>query len=220
MNHPQRSKSFAMLGVLTTLTLFVLSLPVIAFAAGESGDSDTTATSKTMNKDNKIIFKKADDKKDGKKKVKRKEFVIKCFGKNKIFDKTKKRCVKEEESQTLNQDSIYSHGRSLAHAGRYEDAIRVLKLAHDDSDPRVLNYLGYSNRKLGNMDKALIYYHAAVASNPDFSLVREYLGEAYIQLGLLEKAREQLTQIERICGNKACREYALLTKFMVESQVR
>jgi tetratricopeptide (TPR) repeat protein len=216
MNFAQRSNSFAMLGVLTTLTLFVLSLPLIAFAAGDSNDSGTPNTSKSMKKDGKIIIKKADDKK----KKKKKEFVIKCFGKNKIFDKTKKRCVEEEEAQTLNQDSIYSHGRSLAHAGRYEDAIRVLKLAHDGSDPRVLNYLGYSNRKLGNMDKALIYYHAVVASNPDFSLVREYLGEAYIQLGLLEKAREQLTQIERICGNKTCREYALLTKFMVESQIR
>ncbi len=220
MNHAQRSNSFAMLGVLTTLTLFVLSLPLIAFAASDSSDTDTTATKEITKKDNKIIIKKADDKKDDKNKLKKKEFVIKCVGKNKIFDKTKKRCVEEEEAQTLNLDSIYSYGRSLAHAGRYEDAIRVLKLVHDDSDPRVLNYLGYSNRKLGNMDKALSYYHAAVASNPDFSLVREYLGEAYIQLGLLEKAREQLTQIERICGNKTCREYALLTKFMVESQIR
>lgn len=216
MNFAQRSNSFAMLGVLTTLTLFVLSLPLVAFAAGDSNDSGTTDTS---TKSKKVIIKKTNDNKAGKKKPKKKEFVIKCFGKNKIFDKTKKRCV-EEEAQTLNQDSIYSHGRSLAHAGRYEDAIRVLKLAHDGSDPRVLNYLGYSNRKLGNMDKALVYYHAAVASNPDFTLVREYLGEAYIQLGLLEKAREQLTQIERICGNKTCREYALLTKFMIESQVR
>jgi len=216
MNFAQRSNTFAIYSVLTTLTLFILSLPMLAFAAGDSDDSDSSDTSKTMKKKDNVIIEKTGDKEE----VKKKEFVIKCFGKNKIFDKTKKKCVDEEESQTLNQDSIYSHGRSLAHAGRYEDAIRVLKLAHDGSDPRVLNYLGYSNRKLGNMDKALDYYHAAVAANPDFSLVREYLGEAYIQLGQLEKAREQLTQIERICGNKTCREYALLTKFMVERQLR
>ena len=215
MKYPQRTNAFVALGVLATLTLYVLSLPQVAFAAGDSSDSDTADTAKIKKKDN-VIIKKTDDKK----KMKKKEFVIKCFGKNRVFDKTKKKCVEEEESQSLNQDSIYSHGRALAHAGRYEDAIRVLKLARDDRDPRVLNYLGYANRKLGHMDKALNYYHAAVASNPDFTLVREYLGEAYIQLGLLEKAREQLTQIERICGYKTCREYALLTKFMVDSQIR
>ena len=83
------------------------------------------------------------------------------------------------------QSMIYDYGKQLAKAGEYQLAIDTLRLAPDQNDPRVLNYLGYSHRKLGKMGEALEYYHAAVAQNPDFSLVREYLGEAYIQLGEL-----------------------------------
>ncbi len=210
MKFNKKTASLITTSLITILVLSILTPPVAAFAAG---DADETPT---IRKKNNSVIKKASDKK----KVKKKEFVIKCFNKNQIFDKVKKRCVDEAEAQTLNQDSIYSHGRSLARAGQYEDAIRILNLAHDQNDPRVLNYLGFSNRKLGNMKSALTYYHAAVASNPDFTLVREYLGEAYIQLGLLEKAREQLTQIERICGNLTCREYSMLSKIVVDSQLR
>jgi tetratricopeptide (TPR) repeat protein len=116
------------------------------------------------------------------------------------------------------QGMIYDYGKQLAKAGEYELAIATLKLAPDQNDPRVLNYLGFSHRKLGRMDEALGYYHAAIAQNPDFSLVREYLGEAYIQLGLLEQAREQLTEIERICGGRTCGEYGELARLIVGSQ--
>lgn len=148
--------------------------------------------------------------------------------KGEVWDKeamdgtAKGKCVAEADFKKKPKDEqqgmIYNYGRGMAKAGHYEKAIAALKMAPDQGDPRVLNYLGYSNRKLGNMDVALGYYRAAVAKNPDFSLVREYLGEAYIQLGLLEKAREQLSEIERICGSKACDEYGQLASLIVESQ--
>lgn len=211
----------------TALTLapaLVLALPLLVMPVGTyaAGEMDTTAVPKCNTgekwniKEKKCIESDAADKENT---AKVKKPIFKCFGKR-IWDATAKKCVKEEKSSSIDQDSIYTHGRNLARAGQYENAIRVLYLARDQNDPRVLNYLGYSNRKLGNMDKALTYYHAAVAANPDFSLVREYLGEAYIQLGQLEKAREQLTQIERICGTQNCREYAMLTTYMVDSQAK
>jgi tetratricopeptide (TPR) repeat protein len=138
---------------------------------------------------------------------------------------TKGKCVDaadlkkdEKKDEKEKQGLIYDQGKALAKAGRFEDAIAMLKQAPDPTDPRVLNYLGFSSRKLGRMDEALAFYNAAVAANPDFSLVREYLGEAYIQLGQLEKAREQLSEIERICGGKACAEYADLAELIVKSQ--
>jgi tetratricopeptide (TPR) repeat protein len=118
------------------------------------------------------------------------------------------------------QSMIYDYGKQLAKAGEYELAIATLRLAPEQYDPRVLNYLGYSHRKLGMMDEALGYYHAAVAQDPDFSLVREYLGEAYIQLGQLENARAQLTQIKRICGGRQCAEYEDLAELIVSSQAK
>ena len=126
--------------------------------------------------------------------------------------------IKEEETEEDQQGMLYNYGRYLAKAGKYEKALTILAMAPDQNDPRVLNYTGYSNRKLGRMDAALHYYQAAIAQDPDFSLVREYLGEAYIQLGLLEKAREQLSEIERICGSKSCGEYGQLAQLIVEGQ--
>ena len=212
MNFTQKITNLSALLPIAAFAVILIAAPATSFAAGESGDGGSMET-------NKDATKKKDSKTEDGKKIEKKEFVLKCFGKR-IWDKEEKKCVKEEKSSSLDQDSIYAHGRNLARAGQYNDAIRVLYLAADQSDPRVLNYLGYSNRKLGNMDNALKYYHAAVASNPDFSLVREYLGEAYIQLGMLEKAREQLTQIERICGAQTCREYSMLSNYMIDYQIR
>lgn len=131
------------------------------------------------------------------------------------------KCVAAAEvkkPETEKQGMIYDYGKAMAKAGEYDKAIKVLLLAPDQNDPRVLNYLGYSHRKLGKMDEALGFYQAAIAQNPDFSLVREYLGEAYIQLGQLEQARGQLSEIERICGGRTCGEYGQLAKLIVESQ--
>jgi tetratricopeptide (TPR) repeat protein len=134
----------------------------------------------------------------------------------------KGKCVAESEMQEGSGDRqglIYDYGRTLAYAGEYSHAIDVLAMAPDQKDPRVLNMLGYSNRKLGRMNDALAYYHAAIAENPDFSLVREYLGEAYIELGMLEQARGQLSEIERICGGKNCSEYGQLANLIISSQI-
>ena len=139
---------------------------------------------------------------------------------HRLFGLGKGKCVAEADlAKKEKQSRIYDYGTSRAKAGDYEHAISVLHMAPDQQDPRVLNYLGYSHRKLGLMDEALVYYRAAVAADPDFSLVREYLGEAYVQLGLMEKAREQLSEIERICGGKACSEYGQLAGMIVQAQL-
>ena len=196
--------SILALGPIMVLALALVLQPKIVLAASDSGGSDTSS---------KVV---KDKNRAGKKK--KSLFAIKCF-RGKIWSKEERKCVKEEKSSSLDQDLIYFQGRDLANDGQFSDAIRVLAMAPDQEDARVLNYLGFSNRKLGKMDKALGFYHAAIAANPDYTLVREYLGEAFIQLGQLEKAREQLTQLERICGGKSCNEYSMLSKVIIESQI-
>jgi len=147
-------------------------------------------------------------------------FKFRCISKEAAAKKAAKKSKKSKKSSSLDQDTLFNHGRKLAYAGDYEDAILVLKQAPDQGDPRILNMLGFSSRKSGRMDVALNYYRRAVATDPDFSLVREYLGEAFIQLGMLEKAREQLTEIERICGSRVCDEYGQLASLIVKSQIR
>ena len=113
--------------------------------------------------------------------------VTKCKD-GKVWDKKQQKCVTPKQGM-LDDDSIYEAGRDLAMAGRYGEAIEVLGLAADKTDPRILNYLGYSHRKSGRIQVGLGYYQEALRINPDYTLVREYLGEAYIQLGDVARRR-------------------------------
>ena len=125
-----------------------------------------------------------------------------------VYDKVHKKCVPAEQGK-VDDDSIYETGRDLAMKGRYDEAIKILTLAADKTDPRILNYLGYSHRKSGRVLVGLGYYREALLNDPDYTLVREYMGEAHLQLGDVAAAREQLGEIEKRCG-KNCAEYAEL----------
>lgn len=129
--------------------------------------------------------------------------------KGKVWDKRNRKCIKVKKSSQLEDEQIYQNGRDLAIRGRYDEAITVLSFARNKNDPRVLNYLGYSHRKQGRIDVGLGYYQAALRIDPDYTLVREYMGEAFLQKGDIKSARGQLAQIEIRCGLD-CREYAML----------
>ena len=127
----------------------------------------------------------------------------------KVWDKKAKKCVNPTFG-VMSDDSIYEAGRDLAYAGRYDEAIAVLTLAKDKTDERILNFLGYSHRKSGRVLVGLGYYQEAVRNNPDYTLVREYMGEAYLQLDDVASAQQQLGEIAKRCGTN-CREYSLLS---------
>lgn len=134
--------------------------------------------------------------------------VAKCK-KGYVWDKAHKKCVVPKQGM-LDDQSVYEAGRDLAYAGRYDEAIAVLETATNKEDPRILNFLGYANRKSGRVNVGLGYYAEALRVDPDYTLAREYLGEAYIQIGDLGKARAQLLQIEQRKG-KNCPEYRALS---------
>src|SRR3546814_4730696 len=70
----------------------------------------------------------------------------------------------------------------------------------------LLNYRGYATRKLGRTEEGIGYYKQAVALDPNYTLAREYLGEAYVTQGKLDLARVQLAEIEKRCGT-TCEPY-------------
>jgi tetratricopeptide (TPR) repeat protein len=119
--------------------------------------------------------------------------------------KKMKICVKAQ-SGILPDEELYQQGRLLAKAGQYDWAVEVLSLVQNQNDPRVLNYLGYSNRKAGRLEIGISYYRKALAINPNFVLAREYLGEGYVAAGRSDLAQAELGEIEKRCG-KTCEEY-------------
>lgn len=128
----------------------------------------------------------------------------------KVYSEQMQKCVDAEEGR-LDDETIYQAGRTFAQAGRYGEAITVLSTIAANGDPRVLNYLGYSHRKQGRILVGLGYYEEALRINPDFTLAREYMGEAYLQLGDVGSARAQLREIADRCGT-GCDEYLELER--------
>jgi len=136
--------------------------------------------------------------------------ITKKCKKGMVWDKKKKKCLKIK-SGLMDDNSLYEVGRDLAYWERYDEAITVLSFIQNKNDPRVLNFLGFSHRKMGRVQVGLGYYRKALRIDPDYTLVREYMGEAFLQIGDLASAKEQLREIELRCG-KGCSEYAMLSK--------
>ena len=111
----------------------------------------------------------------------------------------------------LNQDEIYGLGYWQAKRGEYAAALATLRSAPDAADPRIETMIGFSLRKLGFLDEAMVYYQRVLAAYPERTTTRQYLGEAFLQLGEPAKAREQLAEIAKRCG-VACEDYQLLAE--------
>lgn len=114
-----------------------------------------------------------------------------------------------ESAKTVNPD--YAAGRQLVEDGKYAEAIPLLEkaIAADAKNADALNYLGYSNRQLGNHDAALSHYQAALAIEPRHRGANEYLGELYLTLGDVAKAEERLEVLDEACFF-GCDEYTEL----------
>lgn len=107
----------------------------------------------------------------------------------------------------------YEKAKTLIVAKDWTGAITALEEA-DRLQPRnadVQNLLGYSNRKLGNLDKALVHYASALQIDPKHVGAHEYLGETYLMLNSPAKAKVELGTLKKLCGVK-CEQYLDLSK--------
>ncbi len=105
--------------------------------------------------------------------------------------------------------------------GQYEEAITKLKKLekHAKKDPDVLNYLGYTHRKLGKNEEALAYYQRALASDPAHKGAHEYLGELYLQMGDVANAEAEQASLEKIC-NFSCTELGALKAAIADHKAK
>ncbi len=126
-------------------------------------------------------------------------------------------CVGSRQTAMPDRELFYA-GYWLAKAGRYNEALAYLTRA-DVKDEKILTYIGFATRKLGDVDGALPFYEAALELNPAYSVARAYLGEAYLTKGLPEKAVAELDEIARRCG-ASCAEYADLASRIAAYEAR
>ncbi|ANH04881.1 tetratricopeptide repeat protein [Shinella sp. HZN7] len=189
----------------TMLLSFCAAVSLTALSAARAADSDTTTPPVAT------------------------ETTTTCTD-GKIWDEDKKECVapedlkpaegtpaedeatEEEQKKTERtiDDKLYEAAREFAYAGQHENALRALRAAYDQEDPRILNYMGYNTRKLGDMALGMSYYRRALQKDENYILARSYMGQALIEQGDIEGARVQLVEIRDRGGENTWAYRALL----------
>lgn len=117
-------------------------------------------------------------------------------------------CARHSE---LNDDEVYESAYWNAKNGNYKETLTIVASASNKDDPRILRITGFATRKLGDVNGAFPFYQKALALNPNDTLTREYMGEAFLTKGDMTSATAQLGEIEKRCGT-ACEDYAKLAE--------
>jgi len=113
---------------------------------------------------------------------------------------------------------------SAAIAGKdWKQAQEVLRdgLARDAQNPDYHNLFAYSIRMGANprMDLVFKHYNEALRLDKDHRGAHEYLGEAYLMTGNLEKAKDHLRVLDKLCLFP-CKEYSELKKAVAEYEAK
>lgn len=105
----------------------------------------------------------------------------------------------------------YDQAVKLVEQQDYKGAVALLSgfVGTDPTHADAWNYLGYSQRKLGDFPSALAAYGKALALQPEHRGANEYLGELYLEMGDLAKAKERLAVLDKACW-LPCDEYTEL----------
>jgi predicted Zn-dependent protease len=129
-------------------------------------------------------------------------------------NKNKPEC-KAKLKEDMSDDELYAAGYQLTMSGEHQAALDHFYTAKDQSAPQLLTMIGFATRKLGRVDAAMGYYAKALAADSSLTNTRQYLGEAFLQKGQPDKAREQLWAISQRCGTD-CEDYRNLAKAIAD----
>ena len=102
----------------------------------------------------------------------------------------------EKKDKKKKSEKLYSQA--------FEKLSKALKT--DKNNPDILNYMGFTSRKVGNFSEAEDYYLRGLAIDPKHNGINEYLGELYVQTNRIDKANERL----EVLKNCNCKEYGEL----------
>ena len=113
--------------------------------------------------------------------------------------------------QTRPADPNYTRAKSMIEAKDYKNAVPLLQqvVAKDPKNADAYNLMGFATRKSGDAAGSLPYYQQALAIDPRHIGAYEYLGEAYLMMGRLPEAEQQLARLDSLC-TFGCTEYRML----------
>tara|TARA_Y100000590_G_C15681606_1_gene1000045 strand:- start:561 stop:1019 length:459 start_codon:yes stop_codon:yes gene_type:complete len=116
-------------------------------------------------------------------------------------------------------EKLIAKAKKLEKKGKTDKALKLYTKAYnklseaykkDNKNPDILNYLGYTLRKTGDLEKAEVYYLKGLELDAGHLGINEYLGELYVQTNRIDLAKKRL---EVLYGCK-CEEYEELKELI------
>ena len=126
---------------------------------------------------------------------------------------------KDESSLYKDGKKLVLRAKKLEKKDKVEKAKKLYLKAYDKfkkaysknkKNADILNYLGYTLRKTGELEKAETYYLEGLKLDAGHLGINEYLGELYVKTGRIALAKERL---EILKGCK-CEEYEELKELI------
>jgi tetratricopeptide (TPR) repeat protein len=98
-------------------------------------------------------------------------------------------------------DPNYTAGAKAVEKGQFAAAIPLLQkaVAQDGTNADAYNLLAYATRRNGDPSGSIPIYEKALAIDPKHRGAHEYIGEAYLALDNLPKAKEHLARLDKLC---------------------
>jgi tetratricopeptide (TPR) repeat protein len=111
------------------------------------------------------------------------------------------------------EDPQYGDAVKAIKGGKFAQAIPLLEgvVARDGTNADAYNWLAYAIRRNGDPARAISIYQKALTLDPKHRGAHEYIGEAYLMLGEVGKAKEHLVALNSLC-TFSCSEYRDLKK--------
>lgn len=120
-------------------------------------------------------------------------------------------------------DPVLEQARAATSRHDYAAAAAVLRdaLGKTSENPEYHNLYAYALRKGANPDMDLVFKHygEALRLEPKHRAAHEYIGEAYLMVGNVGKAKEHLARLDKLCFF-GCPEYADLKKAIGEFEAK
>jgi tetratricopeptide (TPR) repeat protein len=104
------------------------------------------------------------------------------------------------DSPSTREGPDLSGVRAAIKVQNYDAALAQLKtMVVSYPQPDVFSLMGFALRKTGDRAQAMTYYRKALDADPSHKGALEYQGELYLELGQIDKAKENLAKLDRLC---------------------
>jgi tetratricopeptide (TPR) repeat protein len=109
--------------------------------------------------------------------------------------------------------------RAKIEAKDYKGALAELTpMLETNQHADVYSLMGFALRKTGDYKQAYTFYRKALDFDPEHKGALEYLGELYVETGQVDKARENVVLLQKLCP-VGCEELMDLQEAIASAKV-